>query len=108
MPFDLDRLEVTGPPVPVVEGVISNAITGGAQFSVSRNGTLVYLPGPSIGAGTPLHWMDQQGTTTPMRVWRANWINPLFAPDGPGSRWRSGKSPPTSGCTSGLGTRSRG
>ena len=82
VPFDLERLEVTGQPVPAVEGVISNAITGGAQFSVSGNGTLVYLPGPSIGAGTPLHWMDRQGTTTPMRVWRANWINPLFAPDG--------------------------
>ena len=53
VPFDLDRLEVKGQPVPALEGVTSNAITGGAQFSVSTNGTLIYLPGPSIGAGTP-------------------------------------------------------
>ena len=82
VPFDLDRLEVTGQPMPALEGVTSNAITGGAQFSVSTNGTLIYLPGPSIGAGTPLHWMDQQGKTTPVRAWLANWLNPLFSPDG--------------------------
>ena len=45
-PFDLDRLEVTGQPVPALEGVTSNATTGGAQFAVSASGTLVYLPGP--------------------------------------------------------------
>jgi Tol biopolymer transport system component len=82
VPFDLERLEVTGQPVPALEGVTSNAITGGAQFSVSASGTLIYLPGPSIGAGTPLHWMDQQGNTTPMRAWLANWLNPRFSPEG--------------------------
>ena len=82
VPFDLDRLEVTGQAMPVLEGVTSNAITGGAQFSVSASGTLVYLPGRTTGAGTPLHWMDQYGKTTPMRVWLANWLNPLFSPDG--------------------------
>ena len=46
-PFDLDRLEVTGQPVPALEGVTSNAVTGGAQFAVSASGTLVYLPGQS-------------------------------------------------------------
>jgi serine/threonine-protein kinase len=82
VPFDRDRLEVTGQATPVLEGVTSNAITGGAQFSVSANGTLVYLPGPTTGAGTPLHWMDQDGKTTPVRAWLANWLNPLFSPDG--------------------------
>ena len=52
VPFDLDRLEVTGQPVPALEGVTSNANTGGAQFAVSASGTLVYLPGQSIGGGT--------------------------------------------------------
>ena len=82
MPFDLDRLEVTGQPVPALEGVTSNSITGGAQFAVSASGTLVYLPGQSTGAGIPLHWMDREGRTTPLRATPANWFNPLFAPDG--------------------------
>ena len=40
MPFDLARLEVTGGPVPIVEGVMQTDAnqTGAAQFSFSRNG----------------------------------------------------------------------
>jgi serine/threonine-protein kinase len=81
-PFDLNRLEVTGPAVPAIDEVISNAITGGAQFSVSNTGTLAYLPGKGIGAGTPLHWMERSGNTSPLRAWSANWFNLAFAPDG--------------------------
>jgi Protein kinase domain/WD40-like Beta Propeller Repeat len=81
-PFDLDRLEVTGQPVVALESVRSNSITGGAQFSVSDGGTLVYLPGQSKGGGIPLQWMDHAGKTTPLRTTLANWFNPRFAPDG--------------------------
>jgi serine/threonine-protein kinase len=81
-PFDLDRLEVTGPPVAAIEGMRSNSITGGAQFSLSAGGTLMYLPGPSVGAGIPMQWMDAQGKTTPLRPALANWANATFAPDG--------------------------
>ena len=33
MPFDPDRLAVTGDPVPVLEGVVTNSVSGAAQFS---------------------------------------------------------------------------
>jgi len=48
VPFDLQRLEVSGGPVPIVEGVRRAPVgaTGAAQFSVSANGSLVYMPGP--------------------------------------------------------------
>ena len=39
----LDRLEVAGGPVPVVEGVFRNG--GMPQYAVSDSGTLVYMPG---------------------------------------------------------------
>jgi len=81
-PFDLARLEMSGEPAPVIEGVRSNSITGGAQFTVSGGGTLVYLPGPSIGAGAPIHLMTREGKTTPLAFTPANWIELLFAPDG--------------------------
>jgi Tol biopolymer transport system component len=83
MPFDLDRLTPAGPAVPVLEGVISNAGTASAQFAVSANGTLVYLPGRSVaGPGVPIHWMRQDGKTTPLRATRAAWNNLMFSPAG--------------------------
>jgi serine/threonine-protein kinase len=51
-PFDQERLELTAPPVPVIEGVsqalnMGNAIanSGAGQFAVSDSGLLVYAPG---------------------------------------------------------------
>jgi serine/threonine-protein kinase len=62
--------------------VASNADTGGAQFAVSANGTVVYLPGQSASSGALIHWMDHEGKTTPLRATLVNWSNLLFAPDG--------------------------
>jgi serine/threonine-protein kinase len=82
VPFDLRRLQKTGPPVAVVENVASNTVTGGAQFSVSDSGTLLFLSGPSIGTGIPLEWMDRTGATMPLRAKPANWFAVRFSPDG--------------------------
>jgi serine/threonine-protein kinase len=43
-PFDLTRLEVTGPVVPVVEGVARELSSGGVHVAVSSAGTLAYVP----------------------------------------------------------------
>ena len=40
IPFDLNRLETRGTPVPVLEGVAYEALGGLAHFDVSRTGTL--------------------------------------------------------------------
>jgi Tol biopolymer transport system component len=82
-PFDLDRLEVTGQSVPVLEGVIaSQGGTGGAQFSVTDSGTLVYSTEQAMSADAPIAWMDRAGKTTSLRAASANWANPQFSPDG--------------------------
>ena len=48
VPFDAQRLAVTGSPVLVVAGVMrASAPSGAADFSISRNGTLIYVPGTS-------------------------------------------------------------
>ena len=47
--FDPRRLEVSGEPVPVVDRVMNTSVGGNANFSVSRNGTLVYVPGAGPG-----------------------------------------------------------
>ena len=80
-PFDLTRMEM-GNPVRVLDTVVSNAVTGGAQFSVSDAGTLVYRPGPAAGADIQLHWMQRDGSTTPLPIQPRNVLNLSFSPDG--------------------------
>jgi serine/threonine protein kinase/Tol biopolymer transport system component len=81
-PFDLNRLEITGAPVPVIEGVSSANQIGGAQFSVSNDGTLVYLPGTAAQTNVPMHWLTRDGSMTPLRTMTADWSNVVFAADG--------------------------
>jgi serine/threonine-protein kinase len=79
--FDIKQLAVIAPPVPVIEGVTSNAANGGAQLAVSAGGTLVYVPGQGT-SGVPIHWMDREGKTTPLRAEPLNWTAIQFSPDG--------------------------
>jgi Tol biopolymer transport system component len=64
-PLDLDRLVVTGPPVPVVDDVITN-LSGGAHFDVG-GGTLAYVGGTLGEADRDLVWATLDGQTTPAR-----------------------------------------
>jgi len=86
VPFDLERLEVSGPPVIMLDGVASNTNGGSAQFGASETGTVVYQIGSSNGAtaaaGAPIEWMDRAGRRMPLRTTPANWGNPHFSPDG--------------------------
>jgi serine/threonine-protein kinase len=82
VPFDLDRFEVTGTPVPALESVMSNSIIGAAQFSVSSLGTLAYLSGPSVGGALPLHVIDGLGGATVLKPPAGNWLDLRFSPDG--------------------------
>jgi serine/threonine protein kinase/Tol biopolymer transport system component len=81
-PFDLDRLETTGQAVPVVEGVLSNPVSGGAQVAVSGDGTLVYVPGVAATTASPIDWMTRDGQTSVLRAAKADWTSPSFSPDG--------------------------
>jgi serine/threonine-protein kinase len=80
--FDLGRLELTGPPAPVLEGVTANAATAAAQLAFSDRGTLVFLPGPSTAAGVPIQWMDKDGKTEPLRATAGDYNSIRFSPDG--------------------------
>jgi Tol biopolymer transport system component len=91
-PFDLARLELAAPPVPVVEGV-SQALnmgnetfnSGAAQFAVSDSGLLAYAPG-GIGADTPIELVlvDEVGRTEPLPGFDRPLVTPQlhFSPDG--------------------------
>jgi serine/threonine-protein kinase len=64
-PFDVDRLAVTGPSVPIVDNVITN-LSGGAHFDVAGD-TLAYVPGTLGEADRDLVWVTLDGKTTPAR-----------------------------------------
>jgi len=59
--FDLARLSVVSDPVPVVDEVATMA-TGATDYSVSRQGTLVYVPGHfSARSNRSLAWVSRDG-----------------------------------------------
>jgi serine/threonine-protein kinase len=82
VPFDLERLEVTGQPVAVVHGVLSASEGASSWFDVSNEGTLAYVAGQRTSNEVLLQWMGRDGVTTPMRDVPTDWRNPQFAPDG--------------------------
>ena len=81
VPFDLKRLEVTGQPAPILEGVVTNP-NGGAQFSFSETGNLVYVAGRGGGQNVSIYWMDREGKFTPLRETPGDYFDPAFSPDG--------------------------
>jgi Tol biopolymer transport system component/predicted Ser/Thr protein kinase len=81
VPFDLKRLEVTGQPAPVLEGVATTG-TGGAQFSVSDSGTLTYVGGSAANQDVSIYWMDAAGKFTPLRGTPGNYRDLAISPDG--------------------------
>ena len=83
-PFDLNRFEVVGPSKAVIEDVVADATTGGAQFAVSETGTLVFLQGRgrSYSRAAPAVWMERGGNTLPLSSDSADWANPQISPDG--------------------------
>ena len=80
--FDLERLEVTSDPVPVVEGVMVKA-NGRANFSLSESGSLVYVNGSAAEASPrTLVWVDRNGREEPLPLPPQTYQNPRLSPDG--------------------------
>ena len=82
VPFDLKRLTATGQPAPILEGVLATPTSGGAQFSFSDTGNLVYVAGRGAVPGVSIYWMDRAGKFSPLRETPGVYYNPAFSPDG--------------------------
>ena len=61
-PFDEQRLEFSGEPTRIVEGVPVMG-PGRAPFSVSTSGVLAYWPYP-VGTPAALHWFERSGRSS--------------------------------------------
>ena len=82
VPFDLDRLEISGSPVPVIEGIRSPVRDGGPRFAVSRTGTLAYIPGSTEESASRMVWVNRQGVAEPLSAPPRNYEFPRVSPDG--------------------------
>jgi serine/threonine-protein kinase len=82
VPFDLGRLEVTGPPVSILEGVSMNPVFGSAEFSFSTDGSLAYVPGGSKVGDRTLLWVDRKGASQPLPAPPGAYRSPRLSPEG--------------------------
>lgn len=80
VPFDAGNLRTTGGAVPLPLNVTVLTQNGWAGFSVSRNGTLVYLHDPM--APTELSWIDEGGVEEPAGLEPGQYLEAVPSPDG--------------------------
>ena len=81
VPFDLKRLEVTGPPVQVLDDVVTNRhALAICEYAVSRDGTLVYVPSRQLQR--TLVWVDRKGAVTQVPFPPAGYGEVALSPDG--------------------------
>ena len=81
VPFDLERLEVRGNPVTVLENVVMTA-QGTASFSMSPVGTLTYTAGSGVTPQRTIVWVDRQGREEPINVPPRAYAYAQLSPDG--------------------------
>jgi serine/threonine protein kinase len=76
VPFNPDRLEVAGEPVPMVDGV--------GNAAISDSGTLVYIPDTQVSAisGVALVWVNREGKEEPLGAPPNSYAFPRISPDG--------------------------
>jgi eukaryotic-like serine/threonine-protein kinase len=73
IPFDPKKLELTGPPVALIEGI--GVRSGGFNIDVAlaENGTLAYTTGGTLGSRRAV-WVSREGVVTP--------VDPTWDPQG--------------------------
>ena len=82
VPFDPQRLEVTGSEVPMIEGVLPPLDnTGSAQATFTDSGALMYVPGNAAGLQRIPVWVDRTGAEQRLQVPPRPYDNPRVSPD---------------------------
>jgi serine/threonine protein kinase/Tol biopolymer transport system component len=81
-PFDADKLELTGQPVPVLAGVGGDVSSGAGYWAVSDDGTLVNVTRSVRPPNQNLVIMDRKGKPTILPLPPRPYNLPRFSPDG--------------------------
>ncbi|MCZ6498261.1 MAG: hypothetical protein O6765_06015 [Gammaproteobacteria bacterium] len=82
--FDLDTLTVSGDPVPLIQDLQRATAnqTGVAHYSVSANGTLVYIKNSLSTFSRSLVWVDRSGSEEVLAIAPSSYAYPRISPDG--------------------------
>jgi eukaryotic-like serine/threonine-protein kinase len=80
-PFDLGKLAITGPAVPVLDGVLVN--NGAAFLTWSRTGLLAYLQGSAAQNEVEVVRVTREGVAAPVdSSWHGGFNSLALSPDG--------------------------
>ncbi len=79
-PMDLDRLELTGKAIPILEDVSFHPSSGAAGFTFSQSGTFVYVA--ALPEKQPIVLIDEKGNVEPLPIPKAKYSRPRPSPDG--------------------------
>jgi len=90
VPFDLDKLEANGQPVPVIETVMhalnsshTTYNSGAGQFSISSSGSLIYVTGGTFPyENNSMFWLDQKGNAERVGSLTGSFLPARISPDG--------------------------
>jgi len=83
IPFDLGKLEIRGTAISVLDQVAFRPSSSGADFDVSRTGTLVYRRGNGGGSGLrTIQWVDGAGKKEPLLARPGAYSRLRLSPDG--------------------------
>jgi Tol biopolymer transport system component len=80
-PFDLGSLEFTGPPRTIQQGVQVQTNTGAAQFVLTPDGSLAFVPGEAIGDDVALARVERDGSSTYLSNERDTFRWPIMTAD---------------------------
>ncbi len=106
-PFDLKRLQVTGPAVPVLERV--RILGRQPLLTLSRSGTLVFMQGNATATEVEMVRVTREGAVVPVdTAWHGGFNSAALSPDGQrlaiGVGWQA--APSASGSSSSTRDRS--
>ena len=83
IPFDQDRMEVTGRPVAITEGIAIRGGGGGVDLTISQDGTLWYGTGTSTGGDRQIVWVSRDGQFSEVDPgWVGDFRSLAISPDG--------------------------
>ena len=81
VPFNLKRMEVTGEPFLIHSGVKAS-LNSSAQYSISNEGSLAFLPGEYEESSHSLLLVDHEGVVESLDFQAEYYMSPRFSPDG--------------------------
>jgi hypothetical protein len=82
VPFDAQKLKVTGPPSPVLPGVLVDPDFSTAQATVSSGGSIAYVPGNVTRMHNTLMKVDRRGHEHPLSDIHRGFEDFTISPDG--------------------------